>query len=302
MIQSMTGYGDAAAEHAGTAVSVEVKSLNNRYFKPVIRLPEVLSSLEPKVESLLRNRLGRGTIYCTFKLRPAEDDAGSEDGRALPRVDAEVLRSYLGQLSAAGLTVSEPERLLGLPGVIKLPQADDEELTIADAALKQAAITAAEQAIEALLEARRVEGQSLERDLRQHLEAMSKHLAAIRVRADGVVDHYHDRLVQRVNELLAKAELSVARDELLREVAVFAERSDISEEIARLTHHVEQFQESIADDAQQHIGRKLDFVAQEMLREANTIGSKAQDADIAGRVIEMKGLIDRIKEQVQNVE
>ncbi len=117
-----------------------------------------------------------------------------------------------------------------------------------------------------------------------------------------MIEQYHERIQTRVNELLAKANLTVERSELLREVAIFAERSDISEELQRLAHHIGQFRQALEDPAQEHVGRKLDFVAQEMLREANTIGSKANDADIAGRVIEIKGLIDRLKEQVQNVE
>ncbi len=301
MIQSMTGFGDASTERDGTAYAVEIKSLNNRYFKPVIRLPDVLSSVEPRIESTLRNRLGRGTVYYTLKLRPAETDE-----RALPTIDVDVLRSYVSQLAAAGLEPPAADRLLGLPGVVKVPQAEaaDEQLPDADrlAIHKEVAATLTEGAIDRLIAARKVEGESLACDLKLHLGQMASHLAAVREKASSVIERYHDKLVSRVNELIAKAELSLDKTDLMREVAVFAERSDISEELARLSHHIEQFEEAIDLNAAMHVGRKLDFVAQEMLREANTIGSKAQDGDIAGRVIEMKGLIDRIKEQVQNVE
>jgi uncharacterized protein (TIGR00255 family) len=136
--------------------------------------------------------------------------------------------------------------------------------------------------------------------LMKHAEVIQRSLKEISTRAPFVIDDYHKRLLQRVNQLMSKAELQVSQQDLLREVAVFAERADISEEIQRLTTHLDSFEQSCRTG--EHAGRKLDFITQEMLREANTIASKANDADIARHIVEIKGSIDRLKEQVQNVE
>ena len=138
-------------------------------------------------------------------------------------------------------------------------------------------------------------------ELMKHVNVIASSLKEIEKRAPQVIDDYHKRLsTQRVNQLLAKAELQVSQADLIKEVAVFAERADIAEEIQRLTTHLEAFEEACRTG--EHAGRKLDFIAQEMLREANTIASKANDAQIAKHIVEIKGAIDRLKEQVQNVE
>ena len=147
---------------------------------------------------------------------------------------------------------------------------------------------------------RRREGESLFGELMRHVKVIAVSLKEIEKRAPQVIEDYHKRLSTRVNQLLAKAELQVSQADLIKEVAVFAERADIAEEIQRLTSHLEAFEESCRTS--EHAGRKLDFIAQEMLREANTIASKANDATIAKHIVEIKGAIDRVKEQVQNVE
>jgi len=144
------------------------------------------------------------------------------------------------------------------------------------------------------------EGRALRDDLIAHCHQIEEHRAAIQERAPVVIQEYHERLCARVQELVAKAKLELEKESLAREVAIFADRSDISEEVVRLRSHLEQF--GLLCDSDEHAGRRLDFMAQEMLREVNTIGSKSNDAAIAGRVIAVKALIDRLKEQVQNVE
>jgi len=148
--------------------------------------------------------------------------------------------------------------------------------------------------------ARAREGKSLFTELMRHVKVIGDSLKEIEKRAPFVIDEYHKRLSARVNELLSKAQLQVGQQDLLKEVAVFAERADIAEEIQRLTHHLLAFEEACQSD--EHAGRKLDFITQEMLREANTIASKANDGKIARNIVEIKGAIDRLKEQVQNVE
>ncbi len=292
MIYSMTGFGDAAAEREGSRYLVEIKSLNNRYFKPTIRLPDSVSALEAEIESILRKRVGRGSVVYTLKMKAAESETPA-------RLNREVLHSYVSQLADAGFAVTDPDRLLFLPGVLSGP--NDAEAGGVERH-RSIVLELTQQAADKLLAMRRLEGASLREDLMLHTRRIAEHLDGVRSRAGGVVEQYYDRLVARVNELMAKAELKVAQQDLLKEVAVFAERSDISEELHRLAHHVQQFEDSITSDDGEHVGRKLDFIAQEMLREANTIGSKANDAEIAGHIVEIKGAIDRLKEQVQNVE
>jgi uncharacterized protein (TIGR00255 family) len=293
MIVSMTGFGDATAERDGTHYAVEIRSLNNRFFKPVIKLPDNVSGLEPEIETLLRERLGRGSI--TFILKMRVDSA-----EAAYHINIEALQAYLDQLQKIkglnGLLQIDLASLMQLPGVCQEPRDETDEIARHGPVIRK--LTAA--AIDKLIAMRQREGQSLFEDLMKHNRVIATSLAEIQKRAPFVIDDYHKKLVQRVNNLLSKAELEVSKEDLLKEIAVFAERADISEEIQRLTHHLESFEQSCR--VGEHAGRKLDFITQEMLREANTIASKANDASIAGHIVEIKGAIDRLKEQVQNVE
>ena len=157
-------------------------------------------------------------------------------------------------------------------------------------------------ACDSVIEMRGREGQVLEQDLDKQLSTIKDHLAYINERAPEIVLEYQNRLRQRMQGLLAELGKKVAEEDLLREVAIFAERTDIAEEISRLAGHLEQFGELVGRAANEPIGRTLDFLAQEMLREANTIASKCLDGDTSRRIVEVKGAIDRIKEQVQNAE
>jgi uncharacterized protein (TIGR00255 family) len=293
MIISMTGFGDASAERDGTHYAVEIRSLNNRFFKPVIKLPDTISGLEPELESMLRERLGRGSITYIFKMR-------SDSAEAAYHINTGALRAYVEQLrTIQGLdrfVTIDLAGLVALPGVCQEPRDESDEITRHGDSVR--ALTAT--AIAKLQAMREREGRALFDELMRHVAVISAALAEIATRAPAVVEDYHRRLEQRVNQLLAKAELRVDESALIREVAVFAERADVAEEIQRLTSHLSAFEEACRRD--EHAGRKLDFIAQEMLREANTIGSKANDAAIARSIVEIKGAIDRLKEQVQNVE
>jgi uncharacterized protein (TIGR00255 family) len=294
MIVSMTGFGDATAEHDGTHYSVELRSLNNRFFKAVIKLPDMVSGLEPELESMLRERLGRGSITFILKMR-------SEGPEAAYHINIAALRSYLQQIKAAQVLDDAATRidlasLLALPGVCQEPRDETDEIARHGPTIR----TLTTQAVERLWAMRQREGQALFTDLMRHSHSIAAELTQVAARAPSVIDDYHRKLSQRVNQLLAKAELRIDQQELLKEVALFAERADISEEIQRLRHHLTAFEE--ACQGTEHAGRRLDFITQEMLREANTISSKANDAAIAGHIVHIKGAIDRLKEQVQNVE
>ncbi|MGA2233312.1 MAG: YicC/YloC family endoribonuclease [Tepidisphaeraceae bacterium] len=293
MIVSMTGFGDASGQREGTHYAVEIRSLNNRYFKPVIKLPETVSGLEPEIETMLRERLVRGSITFILKMR-------TDSAEAAYHLNLDALTAYLRQLeSVAGLEKVvriDLAALVQLPGVCQEPRDESDEIARHGNAIRELTNTA----IDKLIGMRQREGRSLCADLLRHVQTINENLAAVEQRAPFVIEDYHKRLSQRVNELVSKAQLKVDESDLIKEIAIYAERADIAEEITRLTSHLEAFEHSC--NGSDHAGRKLDFIAQEMLREANTIASKANDAVIATRIVEIKGAIDRLKEQVQNVE
>ncbi len=292
----MTGFGDASAERGGVHYFLEVRSLNGKYFKATIRLPDDLQGLEPELESELRKRLTRGTITLVGKSTDASAGAAQE-------INSEALERYVDQLRKApsladGSIALDAGSLLQLPGVLQSPRNDEERLDKARAAL----LGLAAEACDHVLSMRRREGALLAEDLRSHHSAIGSRLEEIRVRAPEVVTEYEERLRGRVESMLADAGLAIEPVDLIREIAVYAERSDVSEEVARLTGHLQQFETMLDGDHDRPIGRTLDFLAQEMLREANTIASKSGDAAISRAIVEIKGAIDRIKEQAQNVE
>jgi uncharacterized protein (TIGR00255 family) len=293
MIVSMTGFGDAYTEHCGTHYAVEIRALNNRYFKSVIKLPDFVSGLEPETETLLREKLGRGSITFILKMRTDSAEAAYHINRAALQAYIEQLRTVEGLNGIARIDLAA---LLQLPGVCQEPRDESDELETHGPVIRDLT----QQAISKLVSMRKREGEGLFADLMKHRNLIADNLKQIQTRAPFVIDDYQRKLSARVNLLLSKAELQFSQVDLLKEVAVFAERADISEEIQRLNSHLEAFESACRKD--EHAGRKLDFIAQEMLREANTIGSKANDALIASHIVEIKGAIDRLKEQVQNVE
>lgn len=292
MILSMTGYGESQCHDDGVHYALEVRSVNNRYFKASIKLPESLAVLEPEVEKLLRGRLLRGSVTCTLRLRNTSAEAAQD-------VNVAALQRYveqLGKVSTRGAVQIDLATVLALPGVCQPPEIDE------SARERQFGVLSGlvNQAMDKLVEMRRVEGKALHDDLLLHCRRIRENLALVAEQAPQVIKEYHDRLLQRANELLASSSLQLQLDDVRREVAIYAERCDVHEEIARLRSHLDQFERLC--DAGEHAGRKLDFLAQELLREANTIGSKANDATVAHHVVEIKSAIDRLKEQVQNVE
>jgi len=294
MLNSMTGYGEAPEELDGVSYAVEIKAVNNRYLKTIIKLPEGVTFLEEEIDKELRKRLSRGTVNYVLRLKGAA--AGS-----LFQIDEAALSSIVSQLnkvsSSVGVTGAiDLAGLLELPGIVQPVQPDEEQ----SVRIKQFVLRLTGQALDKLQRMREAEGAFLEADLKKHCDAVLAELDIIRQRSGTVVQEYARRLRRRVEELLAEAKLKLDEQTLAREVAILADRSDISEEIARLDAHLQQFGRICQTDGQ--AGRRLDFLSQEMLREVNTIGSKAADADIARSVVDVKCWIERLKEQIQNVE
>jgi len=292
----MTGFGEASCHENGSHFFLEVRSLNGKYFKASIRLPEDLQGLEPEIESVLRRRLTRGTITVVGK-------CSDSSAAAAFSINHDALANYIAQLNrtpqvASGDCHVDIGSLLDLPGVLQPPSDEEQRFERARNAFK----SLLDQAVPRLLDMRAREGTLLVADITAHLDGIGAHLNKIAERAPLVVEDYQRRLQARIEALLKEAKVRVEPTDLIREVAVYAERSDISEEVARLTGHLQQFRSLLAGDNGQPVGRTLDFLAQEMLREANTIASKSGDVEISRSIVEVKGAIDRIKEQVQNVE
>ncbi len=292
MLSSMTGFGAAQAHVDGVSIRTEIRSVNNRYYKSSLRLPESLQRYEAEFDKQLRTRLGRGSIVFNLRVRDENGAADSQINQtALERI-AERLAPLAAKLGSARIDLAS---LLELPGVCESAEPDE---TILEARYTAAA-KVVDEAIDKLLKMRAVEGEALLKDLTAQCAEIRSRLAGIQSRAPGVVEEYHKRLLARLQQLVAGASVELDKDSIIREVAIFAERCDINEEIARLASHLDQFAEICRSG--QEAGRRLDFLAQEMLREANTIGSKAADAAISRHVVEIKAAIDRMKEQVQNV-
>lgn len=294
MINSMTGFGSAEGQLDGVMYIVEIKTVNNRYFKSRIKLPEMVAFLEDEIEKLLKRNLSRGTINYTLRLKNLSSNI-------LFDIDEAALQIYIKKLEQATARSENKypidiSSLLNLPGVLvpAIPEAKQGEQ------IKEKVLAITLEAIDKLKQMRAAEGASIDEDLQTNCDAIKQVLERIQGRVSVVIQEYHDKLKKRIDGLLASAKLKLDEETLAREVAVFAERSDISEEISRLQSHIKQFTDSCKGNEQ--AGRRLDFISQEMLREANTIASKASNTEIVNWVVDMKCRIDRIKEQVQNVE
>jgi uncharacterized protein (TIGR00255 family) len=290
----MTGYGDARQHEGSRLLSVEVRTVNNRYLKVNLRCPDVYASIESKIEKLLRDSIARGTV--TVNLRA---ELLGEAGRY--RIDGEVVAGYWQQINAIsdqlGLSATRDiTPLLPLPGAILEQDAGeidaDAEWPLVCEVINRALVK--------LNEFRRSEGESMRQDLVHHCRIIREQLDVVAERAPTIVVQYRDRLKERVIQLLRDTDVTVSDADLIREVSVFADRCDINEEIMRMKSHLDQFDDCLGSS--DSAGRKLEFLCQEMFREVNTIGSKSNSVDIAHAVVEMKGTVEKLREIVQNVE
>jgi uncharacterized protein (TIGR00255 family) len=290
----MTGFGDSRGQDDRLCVAIEVRSVNNRYFKIVVKSPERFQPLEGEIERVVRESISRGTVNVLLRV----DGIG---GSLAYRLDSAVLKAYWQELNglSAALGQSPPRELSGLlalPGVVvegDSTRSDPREAwPLIEPTLRQA--------LKKLREFRAAEGASMAQDLQTNLRIVGAELDQIAAKAPAIVREFRDKLHERVRELLAGSESSVQPADLIREVSIFADRCDIGEEILRLRSHIEQFQAFAREPQAQ--GRKLEFLTQEMVREANTIGSKANNVQVAHAVVEIKSAIERIREVVQNLE
>jgi uncharacterized protein (TIGR00255 family) len=294
MLKSMTGYGEATVQTRSFVFGVEIRSVNNKFLKITTKIPEEISYLQHEIEEPIRKIVQRGSIYLTVRFEPASNVD-------LYEVDEGVLKKYQKTLNvlAAELQTGEEiliKDLLVLPGVIRAETA----LPLAKEELLPVALETMEKALAQVVAMRAREGTALEAEFCNHARTLGVTLAEVRKAHPAALKDHHERLRERVNQLLSGTELSLSSEDLLREVAVLAERADIAEEIARLESHLGQFGETLHSD--QPVGRKLEFILQEMVRELNTMGSKATDSPLQRLILDMKADVSRLREQACNVE
>ena len=291
----MTGQGQGRRQSGSADITAEVRAVNNRHLKIHLRTSDGLGPLEPQMESVVRAELRRGSLQITVQISGGE-------GMSRFRLQEDVLAHYWKQCeSLAGRLGVEHrvglEDLLGLPGVISDPRALGSEIS---EDTQQAVLATLKDALDCLNRMRAAEGDSMARELAAQVERLKDQVKSIEGRAPDVVAEYRQRLTKKLSAALAEVGAELNESDVVREVLVMADRADIREEVVRLYSHFDQFQALLRADESQ--GRKLDFLIQEMFRETNTIGSKAADAEIAQRVVDMKTTIEQMRELVQNVE
>ncbi|MDN5347332.1 MAG: hypothetical protein PWP65_896 [Clostridia bacterium] len=292
MIASMTGYGRGEAAGAGKLVIVEMKSVNQRFLEVVVRLPRPYLSLEEKVRSFIKEKLNRGHVDVFVSI----EEENKEKRQIL--IDKALVIAYYNALKeiAQNLAIAEDitaSRLLGYPGVIQeaMPEWEEESLWPVVA-------SALNEAVAGLLSMRRAEGKKLEADLLARVAKLKNLIEIIRQRAPQVPELFRRRLEENLQPIIQAGTLEPGRLEM--EVALLAERCDISEEIVRTESHLSQIRAAL--QAPGPIGRRLEFLLQEIFREVNTIGAKANDLEISHLVVEIKSELEKIREQIQNIE
>lgn len=291
----MTGFGAAALESAGRTVRVEVRSVNHRHLQIKTRLPAELAQLETVLEGVVRKALERGSVTLTVAFERKASAARAP-------IDAALAKGYHRQLVKLAREVGvrgdvDLGTLLSMPGVVG--GASDAGADTASAADEKLAQRALKEALAGLVEMREREGKHLAADLERNARAIARVAAKIEKRMPAVVRAHHEALKRRINDLLEGRPV-VQDADLARELALLADRMDVSEELTRLASHLAQFDGLLA--AGGAAGRKLEFLVQELFREANTIGSKCNDTVVAHAVVDIKTHVERLREQVQNVE
>lgn len=292
MLLSMTGYGEGRAQRDDLSIAVEVRAVNNRFLKINLRCPDAYHVLEAEIEKAVRGRVKRGALQIQLQLRrqPRPEDF---------QLNHFALKTYATQLRRLGQELGADFPLaaaLGLPGVVAEPESKavsplDDWPTLAPAL---------EAALNNLQAMRAEEGQAMAAELKQHAGDLAAALAMVKTRTPQVVASHRERLKEKIGALLREQGLEPDGAALIREVALFGERTDVAEEIVRLESHIAQFGEMLRE--KESPGRKLDFLIQEMVRETNTIGSKGNDLEIARHVVEMKSTLEKMRELIQNVE
>ena len=291
-MNSMTGFGSASLRDRRMDIDVEVRSVNHRFLTIKLSVPDALSRHESEIEQLVRGRLGRGSVTVSVSVKSPRSAEPS-----LP--DLKTFKAYAKQLK-------DVQKALGLKGEIRMedllaiPSLWSNGAAEPDEDLWPKVKKLLPKALDQLVATREREGEKIATAFQNHLQGIEGRLGRVQSRVPVVVESYQKRLDDRIQQLLAQRGLEAAKLDIVKEVAIHADRCDTSEEIQRLRAHIGEFRKITAQKGQ--LGRRLDFLTQEMGRETNTIASKANDGEIAACAVEMKAELEKIKEQVENVE
>ncbi len=293
-MRSMTGYGDAVSETPEFVLGIDIKAVNNRFLKISSKISDEVSFLQVDLDEAVRKRLARGSIFFTLRFQPTTFSD-------LYQVNEDVVKKYADTIKKLReeLGSTEDVRLqdiLTLPGAIKA----DDSVIPERAEVLPIALETMENALAKMIEMREHEGGNLREELRVRYENVGSLMGEVKKAAPQALEEHFRKLEERTRALLGEQKAGLDEGGVLREAALLAERSDISEEIARMDSHLEQFSETM--ESTEPVGRKLEFICQEMFRESNTMGSKAPGSEVGRFVVEIKAEVDRLKEQVLNVE
>ena len=291
-MNSMTGYGRSRQVLDGREITVEIRSVNHRYLEYSARIPRMYGYLEEKLKTFLQSSVSRGKVEVTVTIQNLTGgDTVVQINQALAKGYLDAMRSQAESLGLKDdLTLSTLTRFNDVFTLQKL----EEDQQVVWNSVQQVA----RQALDQFLEMRRREGERLKLDLLQKLELLNGHVAAVEEQSPKTVAAYRERLLQKMEELLA--DRCIDQQRILLEAGLYAKKIAVDEETVRLKSHLEQFAQMMEQSGP--VGRKLDFLVQEINRETNTIGSKAQDLAVTRRVVEMKSEIEKIREQIQNIE
>ena len=292
MVRSMTGFGRAKKQIGGFDVTVEIKSVNHRYFEFSSRLPRAYQFLDEKLKSFCQQKISRGKVEAAVLI---EDNSESA---AVVEINGAYAQAYLA-------AVKDMSRQYHIKNDVKMSSlvTNPELFTVKKQSLPEEVVTeavlkTAEEAMESFISMRQAEGERLKNDVKARTDFILEKVAFVEERSPETVRAYREKLEQKIKELIGDVQVDEQR--LLTETAIFADKVAVAEETVRLKSHIKQFCSLL--ESHEPIGRKLDFIVQEMNREANTIGSKAQDIEIAHTVVDIKSEIEKIREQIQNIE
>lgn len=289
-MKSMTGYGRGVLEQNDRYYSVEIKSVNHKYSDITVKLPRNLSSMEDKIRKQVQTKINRGKIdvFVTFLNY-------SEEGKKIV-INKQLAKDYIGEINSL-CNVVGLENNISLAELIKLPDVLTIENIEADDIIEEELLNATCNALEEFCYSREVEGNRIKQDLLDRILRISKKTEEISAYSSGLVKEYIVKLEERIKELL---QTDVDKARLAQEVVIFSDKCSVEEELTRLRSHIAQFKELI--ERQEAVGKNLDFLVQEINRELNTIGSKANKLEITNLVVECKTILEDIREQIQNIE
>lgn len=293
-MKSMTGFGSGTATKDGITCTVEIKSVNARFLDLFIRSPKQINPFETIIRGLVQDRITRGKVEVSVSIQ----DAGE---RPKTFTINSVLRKQIQELLVQQEFYDDPKKVpLQAVNSISNEWIQQQDTPIAEDVLSEIVKESTTQALDALIAMRTVEGKHIEQDLLSRISTLENVIKHIDENKAGAVEAYREHIKGKIQEYLVSLEASISEDRFLQEIALLADKTDITEEIVRFTSHVVQLKNTLVDE--NSIGRKVDFILQEMNREVNTIGSKAMDSSITEFVVQLKCELEKIREQVQNVE